>query len=149
LLPQAGYYKALRRKCFRIMLHFVNFISIINRAAKQQQLSSIVKNTKLIRENLKKFMVLGYIRGFTIVDPFNIMVYLKHDALNTSSLKGAHCVSKPGKRIYMKYKNFDKVNTLVNSNSSGTVIISTSEGLCTHKEALTLKRGGEILCIIR
>lgn len=52
-------------------------------------------------------------------------------------------ISKPGRRIYLASKNiyFPK-------SGYGTLIISTSKGLLTSKEARKMKAGGEIICEI-
>lgn len=133
------------------MSHFTNLISIINRTARQRQLSSIVRNTDFIRKSLQKFVALGYIRGFTFEGVANLRIYMKYDSSNNSTLKSAYCISKPGKRVYVGYKKFDTLNTLVNNLniSGGTILISTSTGIRTHKEALALRVGGEVLCVIK
>jgi small subunit ribosomal protein S8 len=56
-------------------------------------------------------------------------------------------VSKPGKRIFSSYKNFnDVINVL--KYEQGIAIISTSSGVMSHLKATQLKKGGEILCYI-
>jgi len=61
-----------------------------------------------------------------------------------SSLKR---ISKPGQRVFSGYKHFnDVIDTL--QYEQGTAIISTSLGVMSHTKALTLKKGGEILCYI-
>jgi small subunit ribosomal protein S8 len=56
-------------------------------------------------------------------------------------------ISKPGQRVFSGYKHFnDVIDTL--QYEQGTAIISTSLGVMSHTKALTLKKGGEILCYI-
>jgi len=50
-------------------------------------------------------------------------------------------ISKPGRRIYCKAKD---IRTL--SRGLGIVVLSTSKGLMTGKEALKKKLGGEVIC---
>ena len=57
-----------------------------------------------------------------------------------SSLK---VVSRPGQRIYKSYKEIGRVKR-----GYGIVIISTSKGLMTDKEARKQKIGGEVICEI-
>ncbi len=52
-------------------------------------------------------------------------------------------VSKPGQRIYIKLKDVRPVR-----NDYGILIISTSKGLMTNREAKKQKLGGEIICKI-
>jgi len=56
-------------------------------------------------------------------------------------------ISKPGKRVFSGYKQFNtKINIL--KYEQGTAIISTSSGVMSHLKATKLKKGGEILCYI-
>jgi small subunit ribosomal protein S8 len=56
-------------------------------------------------------------------------------------------ISKPGKRVFSGYKQFNtKINIL--KYEQGTAIISTSSGIMSHLKATKLKKGGEILCYI-
>lgn len=131
------------------MTHFCNFISIINRAAKQQQICTNVRNTTYIRLCLKKLITLGYIRGFAIRKDFKfITVYLKYDSRNNCAIRGIRGVSRPGKRVYVRYKHFNRLAISINSNASNGAILSTSLGLLTCSEAAIKKVGGEILFII-
>lgn len=57
-----------------------------------------------------------------------------------SSLK---VVSRPGQRIYKSYKEIGRVKR-----GYGIVIISTSKGLMTDREARKQKIGGEVICEI-
>ena len=52
-------------------------------------------------------------------------------------------ISKPGLRVYTNYKEIPQVLTGV-----GVVILSTSKGVVTGKEARLLGVGGEVLCSI-
>jgi len=56
-------------------------------------------------------------------------------------------VSKPGKRVFCGYKNFNKEIDVLKY-QQGTAIISTSSGIMSHLKAIKLKKGGEILCYI-
>jgi small subunit ribosomal protein S8 len=52
-------------------------------------------------------------------------------------------VSKPGLRNYSSSKNVPR-----SQNGLGIVILSTSQGVMTDKEARKLNVGGEVLCTI-
>lgn len=54
---------------------------------------------------------------------------------------GLKRISKPGQRIYLPYKKIKRVK-----GGYGIVIVSTSKGLMTDKEARKQKLGGEIIC---
>jgi small subunit ribosomal protein S8 len=61
----------------------------------------------------------------------------------TPNISGMKRVSKPGQRVYLPSKKIKKVK-----GGLGILIISTSKGLMTNKEAKRQKLGGEVLCEI-
>lgn len=56
------------------------------------------------------------------------------------AISGMKTISRPGQRIYTSHKDIKKVK-----GGYGIMIISTSKGLLTDKEAKKQKIGGEIL----
>ena len=56
------------------------------------------------------------------------------------ALKGTKRISKPGRRIYVKKDEIPRPKF------NGKIIISTSYGLMTDKEAKKRKLGGEVIC---
>ena len=73
-----------------------------------------------------------------------IKIALKYDLVNkVNSIKSLTRVSKPGLRKYVGYREMPRV-----INGLGIVILSTSQGVMTDKEAKDLKLGGEVLCYI-
>lgn len=71
-----------------------------------------------------------------------ILVKLKYDE-RQPLINGIKKISKPGRRIYKGYKDMPRLY-----NGMGTVVVSTSTGIITGKEASSKKIGGEILCYI-
>lgn len=59
----------------------------------------------------------------------------------TPALTGVKRVSKPGLRIYVEAKNIPKV-----LKGLGMTIISTPQGLMTHRQAQKRVLGGELIC---
>ncbi len=59
----------------------------------------------------------------------------------TPAIKGMRRISKPGQRIYVPANKLRRVR-----GGYGIIIISTSKGLMTNKEAKKQKLGGEVLC---
>jgi len=72
-----------------------------------------------------------------------LKIVLKYDGNNQPVITNIKRVSKPGKRIYVSKNNIPIV-----LNNLGILIISTSSGLMTNKEAKRKGVGGEILCEI-
>lgn len=58
-------------------------------------------------------------------------------------IKGFKRISKPGRRFYSSAKKIKS-----SKGAYGLIIVSTSQGLMTHKEARTKNLGGEIICEI-
>lgn len=56
-------------------------------------------------------------------------------------ISGLKIISRPGQKIYIDYQRVRKVK-----GGYGIVIISTSKGLMTGKEARKQKLGGEVIC---
>ena len=72
-----------------------------------------------------------------------IEIALKYDN-KIPAISGIHRLSKPGQRVYKSYKDIGRAK-----GGQGIVIISTSKGLMTGKEARKQKLGGEVICEIR
>ena len=52
-------------------------------------------------------------------------------------------VSRPGKRVYCHSSDIPAVN-----NGLGVVVVSTSKGVMTGREAKTSGTGGELICVV-
>ncbi|HHY70917.1 MAG TPA: 30S ribosomal protein S8 [Thermoanaerobacterales bacterium] len=88
----------------------------------------------------------GYIRDFEIVDDGKqgvIKVYLKYGPNKQKVITGIKRISKPGLRIYANKNEIPKV-----MGGLGTVILSTSKGIITDKEARREQIGGEVICYV-
>jgi small subunit ribosomal protein S8 len=74
----------------------------------------------------------------------NLFIRLKYrGASNTSVIKGLQLISRRSVRIYTSHKTIPRF-----FGGLGLVILSTSSGLITDREAFRLNLGGEILCSI-
>lgn len=88
----------------------------------------------------------GYIEDFIYIDEkpqAKIQIQLKYDENKRPVISGVKRVSKPGRRIFMGYKELPKV-----MNGLGIAIVSTSQGIMTDHEARRRKIGGEVICEI-
>lgn len=72
-----------------------------------------------------------------------LRLFLKYDAYGQPVIKEMKRISKPGLRKYSDSENLPK-----SYNGLGVVIVSTSKGVMTDKEARKLKVGGEVLCSV-
>jgi small subunit ribosomal protein S8 len=86
----------------------------------------------------------GYINNYKLVKDKKqgtLRVYLKYDNKNVPIIEGLERISKPSCRVYVRH---DKIPYVLNG--YGTVILSTSKGVLTDREARRQKIGGELLC---
>jgi small subunit ribosomal protein S8 len=70
-----------------------------------------------------------------------ITIVLKYGRDRTSAIDGVKRVSRPGRRVYVRYDRIPRVLA-----GLGISILSTSRGLVSDKDARRLKLGGELLC---
>ena len=86
----------------------------------------------------------GYIRGFSWAELAagipEFTIELKYDE-GTPVIKEIHRVSKPGRRVYSKIKDLEKVY-----GGLGISILSTPRGVLSDAEARAANVGGEVLC---
>lgn len=87
---------------------------------------------------------LGYIRGFTLIGKYHVLIYLRYTTRGWSSIRQLSMISKSNKNICSSYRVLKgaSINNFVYSNSF--IICSTSLGLFTDTESIILKRGGEL-----
>ena len=87
----------------------------------------------------------GFVTDFVVNEEGNhknIVITLKYKG-NERVITGLKRVSKPGLRQYAKVNEIPKV-----LNGLGIVVLSTSQGLMTDKEARAKNIGGEVLASI-
>jgi small subunit ribosomal protein S8 len=95
----------------------------------------------------------GYIKFYSLEESetkkFFIKVILKYKGwwIKKPLFSILKRISKPGQRVFSPYKNFSKIIDVLKY-KQGLAIISTSLGVMSHNKAITLKKGGEILCFV-
>ena len=103
-----------------------------------------VSTSKLKLEIVKILKTEGYIKNFKKVQEDGhsiIRIFLKYDESNSPVIHGIEKISTPGRRIYSGYKDLPRVR-----NGYGTLIVSTSAGVTTGKQASEKTVGGELVC---
>jgi small subunit ribosomal protein S8 len=88
----------------------------------------------------------GFVNDFSVIelDSNKKMISIKLKYFNSESIiEGLSRVSRPGIRRYVKSDDMPRVK-----NGLGVVIVSTSKGLMTEKQAREMKVGGEVICKI-
>ena len=89
----------------------------------------------------------GYVRNYkTFVDEARkkfLKVYISYDENSKSVITGLKTISKPGRRVYAKVTDMPRLRKRI-----GIVVISTSKGLMTDRNAIKNKVGGEPLLMV-
>ena len=88
----------------------------------------------------------GYVKNFQIIEDGKqgiIRITLKYGDNRTPVISGLRRISKPGLRIYSGCEDMPKVRK-----GLGIVIVSTSKGIMTDKEARKLGIGGEVMAYV-
>lgn len=89
----------------------------------------------------------GYIRSFSVEDDSEhadtLTIDLKYTPDRARTISGLKRVSKPGLRVYTKSAKVPRV-----LGGLGIVVLSTSKGLMTDREARRRRMGGEVLCYV-
>ncbi|MBI4638451.1 MAG: 30S ribosomal protein S8 [Candidatus Rokubacteria bacterium] len=88
----------------------------------------------------------GFIKNFRVLEenpPGTLRVYLKYGASNEKMISGLVRVSTPGRRVYVTH---DKIPSILGG--MGVVLVSTSRGVVTDRDARKQKVGGEVLAYV-
>ena len=87
----------------------------------------------------------GYLAGYDIEEgkPRGILHVVIANPGEAARINEIEKVSKPGRRVYTAAEDIPTIKS-----GRGTVIISTSKGLMTDKEARKLNIGGEVLAYV-
>lgn len=100
-----------------------------------------------VKRAMSKILVdKGYISRFIDIEDNKqgvLRLFLKYDAYGQPVIREMKRISKPGLRKYSSSDNLPKTY-----GGLGIVIVSTSQGVMTDKEARKLKVGGEVLCSV-
>ncbi len=102
--------------------------------------------SKLKRAMTKILLDKGYINKYINIDDGKqgmLRLFLKYDSYGHPVIKNMKRRSKPGLREYCGSDNIPRA-----LNGLGIVILSTSRGVMTDKEARKINVGGEVLCTI-
>ena len=86
----------------------------------------------------------GFVKNYKLIQDKKqgiLRVYLKYTDENQPVIRGVKKISRPGRRVYRGFEDIPSV-----SGGFGVVILSTSKGILSDKDARSQRIGGEILC---
>ena len=117
------------------------------RNAQTAKHESVTVETSKMKKTIAQILLdEGYIASFEEVENgkfTNLVINLKYVNKNQRVITGLKRISKPGRRIYASSQDLPKV-----LGGLGIVIVSTSKGVMTDKEARNAGVGGEVLAYI-
>jgi small subunit ribosomal protein S8 len=126
--------------------HIADLLTRIRNAQMAGHPSVILPASKMKVRVLQVFLNEGYISRFENFEEDNrqmIKVYLKYSKHGEPVFKELKRLSKSGQRVYVA-----KNDIPVYKGGLGTVLISTSEGVLTGREAIEKGVGGELICAV-
>ena len=123
-----------------------DMLARVRNAAMAQHAVTRVPASKLKHSIAKILQAEGYVGDVRLEEsPVTkrpeLIVALKYDRERSCAFQGIRRVSRPGRRVYVR---FDRIPRVLSG--LGTSILSTSHGLMTDSEARKRKVGGELLC---
>lgn len=102
-----------------------------------------------LKEAIVKVLVdEGYVQQFRRIQvegqvQDTLRIHLKYDRDRRPVLTQLKRVSRPGRRVYLGYKDIHPVRR-----GLGTHVLSTPKGIIVDREAVKSKVGGELLCSV-
>lgn len=123
-----------------------DFLTRIRNAQQAGHRRVDVPASKLKRAMTKILADKGYISKYIDIEDGKqgiIRIFLKYDNYGHPVIREMERISKPGLRVYEGGEDVPRAH-----NGLGIVILSTSKGVMTDKEARKLNVGGEVLCTI-
>jgi small subunit ribosomal protein S8 len=124
-----------------------DYLTQIRNAIKAKHRVVEIPASNIKKEITKVLFEKGYIQSYKFDDngpQGSIKIALKYNPVTKQpAIVKIQRVSKPGLRKYSGSAEIPRVLS-----GLGTVIISTSKGVMTDKEARTMNVGGEVLCYV-
>lgn len=118
-----------------------DFISRLNVARRKHLKSIIIKPSIVVFSFLKIFEDIGIIRGYFILENYNIEVLLKYHN-SRCAFTDLKVVSKPSKRVYVDMLMLRKLKEF---HASDVLILSTGSGIMLDIDCLRYNKPGLVL----
>jgi small subunit ribosomal protein S8 len=116
------------------------------RHARKEQVTIPASNLKISVAQIMKEE--GYIKKYKVIRSAKnkqgvLKLTLRFDDETQCVIEGLTRISKPGRRVYVGHDH-----DLKGQGGIGVLVLSTSQGVMTDKEAKRRRIGGEVLCSI-
>jgi small subunit ribosomal protein S8 len=121
-----------------------DFLCRLRNAARAQHSDVLVPHSRL-KESLAQVLKReGYLSDVAVEGTAKKQIRMKLRYVGRKSvLEGLRRMSSPGRRLYARSTEIPKVR-----GGLGVVVLSTSSGVVTDREARQRKLGGELLCSV-
>lgn len=123
-----------------------DMLTRIRNAIQVKKPNVVIPGSNLKREILNRLVEEGFITDVGWEEDGRqglLIAHLKYDENEECVIDGLKRYSKEGRRVYVKADDIP-----VERSGYGTVILSTSRGVLTDKQARKLGVGGEVLCSV-
>lgn len=124
------------------MVRWTNSLAILKMGSKMKKKYIIMRRTEFLLSFLRFLRERGYIYSFSREGLDSVRVNLKYKESGCGMFDDLKIYSKSSKKVYWKMKECGKVS----KRSSLVVVLTTSQGLMTAKEAYLKGIGGKVLC---
>ncbi|AHH08472.1 30S ribosomal protein S8 [Borrelia anserina] len=123
-----------------------DMLTKIRNASRVKHESVDLKMSKINKSILNILKEEGYIKNYSIFDKKGISyirAILNYDKNRNPAINKIDAISTPGRKVYSSYKNMPRIK-----NGYGILIVSSSKGVITGKQARDSKVGGELICSV-
>lgn len=121
-----------------------DFLTCIRNAVRARHRKVDIPSSRLKTEIAKVLLRERFINNYKVIEDGKqnvLRVYLKYTTDEHNVISGLKRLSPPGRRVYVGKESIPRV-----LGGLGTVILSTSRGVMTDREARESGLGGELLC---
>jgi small subunit ribosomal protein S8 len=127
------------------MYKFINFITSFRNILNSKR-GILTIDWSLQNENvLKIFLKMSFIIKYKVTWKENFKLisvfFINNSTSNVKFINTIKCISLSGRRVFTNYLSLNQDFLRL----PGIFIISTSKGVLSHKEAIRLKLGGEVM----
>ena len=123
-----------------------DMLTRIRNATKAGHTSVALPASKHLREIARVLKDEGYIQEYKVEDDgpgTRLEILLKPRSTHGRAITGLKRISRPGLRVYARKTDIPRV-----LGGLGTVVLSTSHGLMSGREATRAGLGGEVVCFV-
>jgi len=123
-----------------------DFLTVVRNASRAKHEKVTVSASNLTAKLTEVLKQNGFIENYKLIDEDGkrfLRIHLRYAEGKEPVIKSIIQVSKPGRRVYMGYRDIPRV-----LGGLGIGIVSTSKGLMSDKKARQDKLGGELICTV-